>query len=148
MNSITIYFSLPFSPIENKTYFYHGHLAIDINGIVYQLFDSNFLKSNFMVSKMPVNDWLYGKSRVWCHNSNHNNKYSHVYLYGCGESYRTKVYYINIQNISDKAINDITNQITIFEEKFRLKQIKFNILTLNCSSFVAKLLSKNMMIKI
>ncbi len=142
MGSITIYFSLPFFPVQKKTFFYNGHIAIAVNKTVYQLFDSKMLKSDFIVSKMPLKDWLFGKSKKWCHNTNESNQYSHVYLYGHGETHRTKIYYIEINNLQEETLTNIKNQIECIEEQYRKDHISFNFLKFNCSSFVAQVLLK------
>ncbi len=95
---------------------------------------------------MPVDDWLFGKSRLWCHNTNSTNQYSHVYLYGCGEGYRTKIYYIQIKDIANEILCNIKHQIENVEERYRQSILNFNILNFNCSLFVEKILSKNKII--
>jgi hypothetical protein len=140
MNTVTVYFSLPFYPRARKTFFYHGHLALAINDTVYQLFDPRMLKSDFLISEMPVEEWLYGTSKVWCCKVPADPKYSYVYLYGCGEAFRTILYSVTIDDVSDQAVAAMKTAMTNLKTAYKTGHCSFNAFSRNCATFVADII--------
>ncbi len=140
MHSITIYFSLPFYPAAKKTYFFNGHLAIALNQMVYQLYNPKLLKTDFFISVMPLHEWLYGRSKLWCYRKKNDTKYKHVYLYGCGEALRTKIFYVQIGGICTEELQAINKKLKAYEDAYRMKKISFNLFIFNCSHFVGSIM--------
>lgn len=147
VNTITLYFSLPFYPVSRKTHFYHGHISLALNDTIYQLYDPRLLKADFLISVMPKDEWLYGESRQWCHRNSGDRKYRFVYLYGLGEAYRTKLYYITFTGISSEEIRRCLEKIRHVESEYTSGVRSFNILSNNCSLFVRELIRENFGLK-
>ena len=147
MHSITIYFSLPFYPAAKKTYFFNGHLAIALNHTVYQLYNPKLLKTDFFISEMPLREWLYGRSKFWCYRKKSDKKYKHVYLYGCGEALRTKVFYIQLNGIHSEEICAIKQKLSEYEDAYRMKKMSFRLIGFNCSNFVGSILYEKLQLK-
>jgi len=133
---MTIYFSMPFYPVSYKTHFYSGHLAVSINETVYQIFDPKMLKSNFIVSKMPVYNWLHEEKVRWVDKNRVSNTYRFVNLYGKSEKKRTLVYFIRINDVSENNKLYYEDYFNSIEEKYQKKQIAFSIYKNNCVSLL------------
>ncbi len=102
--TLTLYFSLPFYPVRSKTYFCHGHLALGIDDLVYQIYNPSLLKSGFLVPVMPRTKWLYESSICWVDRDPASPAYRHVHLYKEGELAKTSVYFISIHNIENPVL--------------------------------------------
>ncbi len=145
---MTVYFSMPFYPVVKKTYFYNGHLALSINNIVYQIFNPDMLKSNFLVSKMPVENWLYKEKVRWADKDRTSNTYRFVNLYGKSEIKRTLVYFIQINDISKKNKLYYKEYFKQLEERYQKKQVKFSIYRRNCASLLNPVFYKEGILKL
>lgn len=137
MASVTVYFSLPFYPVNQKTHFYNGHLAVAVDGTLFQAFNPAQLRSGFLVSAMPEREWLYGRSRKWCHKDA---LYRYVYLYGCGEAHRTKIYYLRFDSVDSRGTDAMVRRAGEIERAFESRELRFDIMRYNCSLFVRELL--------
>ena len=85
---LTLFFSLPFYPSKKRNLFFHGPIALGIEDMVYQIFDPKLLKSDFMVSIMPINEWLYNNSKMWVDKDPISQTYRYVHLYKTSELQR------------------------------------------------------------
>jgi hypothetical protein len=146
MSSIKIFFSLPFTPLMNRTRFYNGHLALAVDGTVYQIFNPRMLKSSFLVSIMPLEKWLYGADKKWCCNNRLDKNFSSVYLYGKGESCRTKIYQIEIACSHSDALK-IVQKFLLLEREYQCGSCNFNLYSCNCASVVYEALQDFLALK-
>ena len=96
-SNLTLFFSLPFRPAGRKNIFYNGHCAVGLDSKVYQVYNPQLLKSNFLFSVMPVGDWLFGEGKKWVERDPSSPKFRHVYLYKTCETRRTVVYAAGIR---------------------------------------------------
>lgn len=149
MSSVTLFFSLPFTPVKNHTRFYNGHMAIAIDSDVYQIFNPDMLKCGFLVSRMPVEEWLYGESRKWCHDDRAESGYSRVYLYGKGEAFRTKVFSLDITYAVGSHAREIRDYFedleNAYQEKkiaYQEKKIAYHPVRFNCATVILDVLSR------
>jgi hypothetical protein len=142
MSSVTLFFSLPFTPVNNHTRFYNGHLAIAIDSVVYQIFDPAMLKCGFLVSRMPVDEWLYGESRKWCQDDRAEGGYSGVYLYGKGEALRTKVFRLDISCAVGSYAREIEDYFAELEKAYQEKKITYHPVRYNCATAILDILSR------
>jgi hypothetical protein len=140
MRPITIYFSFPFYPIKRKTHFYNGHLALGIEDSVYQAYNPKMLKSGFLISVMPISEWLFGKSKRWCFEKATDRRYKYVYLYGVGEAYRTKVYFVTVNNLPDASLKRFKDAYAQIEDDYQNKRCDFDALKFNCSTIIGNLI--------
>ena len=62
---LTLFFSLPFHQAGKRNLFFTGHIALGLNGIVYQVYNPGLLKTDFLFSIMPLNEWLHGEGNGW-----------------------------------------------------------------------------------
>ncbi|MBN1757224.1 MAG: hypothetical protein JW863_02835 [Chitinispirillaceae bacterium] len=134
--SLSLYFSLPFYPVKSRTFFYHGHLALGIEDTVYQIYNPKLLKSDFLVSVMPVATWLYENDRFWIDRDPSSRTYKHVHLYRESELAKTKVYFIKIDGIDTNITGPVQQYFKTIEEQFQRGELKFNFLTRNCASLL------------
>jgi hypothetical protein len=135
-NDLTVFFSLPFYPVKNKTYFFHGHFALGLEDKVYQIYNPKMLKSDFLISIMPKNEWLYGNSKFWVDRNKNSKTYKHVHLYKKSELNRTTVFYAGLTNLDKYIINHIKNYFDLLENKYKNGKLKFNFFTNNCASLL------------
>ena len=133
---LTLYFSLPFYPVRGKTYFYHGHLALGIEDLVYQIYNPYLLKSGFLVSVMPRNTWLHESGRFWVDRDRTSPTYRHVHLYKESELAKTSVYFIGVVPVDTKILPRIEKYFTTIEELFQNGRLKFNFFSKNCAGFL------------
>lgn len=133
-NKLTIFFSLPFYPVRKKTNYYFGHFALGLRDEVYQIFNPAMLKSDFIVSRMPIDKWLYEHGKV-VEREVTSSDYSHVHIYGKSENYRTTVFYASIDN---NKVEKLKKSFLSFDRDFKNKTVHFDTLTNNCASIVSK----------
>ncbi len=138
---MTLFFSLPFEPIGHKNAFCSGHVALALADVVYQVFDPDLLHAPFLFSMMPLTDWLYARGRTWVDRNPSSPLYTHVYLYGKGESIRTVIYSAGFA-VNPRVLNDIDRHFETEEERFRLGANRYSILRNNCSSILAEALAQ------
>jgi hypothetical protein len=114
----------------------NGHIALGMEGMVYQAYDPKLLKADFLFSRMPWRDWLFGKGGASVDRDPSSPRFTHVYLYGECESKRTLVYYAGIE-VESSTLKQIKARISEEERRFRRGDLTFNILGSNCSSMIA-----------
>jgi hypothetical protein len=135
-SNLVLFFSLPFKPAGRRNLFFNGHIALALEGTVYQVYSPKLLKANFLFSRMPVQDWLFGEGGAWVDRDPASPRFTHVYLYGKCESSRTVVYCAGITVLSSD-LRRVEERIDDYEKRFRSGEFAFNLLTDNCSSIVA-----------
>ncbi len=138
---LTVFFSLPFRSAESRSLHLWGHIALNVEGTTYQIFDPGALRAPFFVSRMPTTQWLYGTSRRWVHRDPADPKYGHVYLYGVGEALRTTVYHAGVR-ASESQRRQIRNSFAAMDDRFIESAVGFHFRQSNCSSIVARVLSE------
>lgn len=142
-NQLILFFSLPFYPlIYKKSLFLNGHVALGIDGKVYQIFNPNLLKSDFILSKMPIDEWLYNDSDYLVDKNKESDSYSYVHLYKKSELKRTTVFYAVLNNICPKLIKNAQLYFDDINNRFIEKKLKFNLISNNCSTLIASFFYK------
>ncbi len=134
--NLTLFFSLPFRPAARRNAFYNGHIAVGLQGQVYQVYNPQLLKSSFLFSVMPVADWLFGKGGKWVERDPSSPKFRHVYLYKTCETRRTVVYAAGIR-ASETMVTAIRTVFDDEDRRFRTGGIRYDFLRSNCSSIIA-----------
>ena len=119
-----------------RNLFLNGHIALGMEGTVYQVYDPKLLKADFLFSLMPWRDWLFGKGGAWVDRDPSSSRFTHVYLYGKCESKRTVVYYAGMK-VESSTLKQIKARTSEEERRFRRGDLTFNILGSNCSSMIA-----------
>ena len=135
-SNLVLFFSLPFKPAGRHNLFLNGHIALTPEGTVYQVYDPKLLKADFLFSRMPVQDWLFGEGGAWVDRDPASPRFTHVYLYGKCESSRTVVYCAGI-TVHSSTLRRVEERIAADEKRFRSGELAFNLLSDNCSSIVA-----------
>jgi hypothetical protein len=136
LSNCVLFFSLPFKPAGRRNLFLNGHIALGMEGTVYQAYDPKLLKADFLFSRMPWREWLLGKGGAWVDRDPSSPRFTHVYLYGECESKKTVVYYAGIE-VESSTLKQIKARISEEERRFRRGDLTFNILGSNCSSMIA-----------
>ncbi|HMD68723.1 MAG TPA: hypothetical protein VKF42_07560 [Chitinivibrionales bacterium] len=134
--NLTLFFSLPFRPASRRNAFYNGHVAVGLEGQVYQVYNPQLLKSDFLFSVMPVGDWLFGEGKKWVERDPSSPKFRHVYLYKTCETRRTVVYAAGIRADKD-AVASIRRRFDEEDERFRSGRTRYSFIRNNCSSIIA-----------
>jgi hypothetical protein len=135
-SNLTLFFSLPFRPAGRKNIFYNGHCAVCLDGLVYQVYNPQLLKSNFLFSVMPVGDWLFGEGKKWVERDPSSPKFRHVYLYKTCETKRTVVYAAGIK-ADGNTIASIKRRFEKEDAWFKAGRTRYDFLRNNCSSIIA-----------
>jgi len=135
-SNLVLFFSLPFKPAGRHNLFFNGHIALALEDTVYQVYDPKLLKANFLCSRMPVQDWLFGEGGTWVDRDPASPRFTHVYLYGKSECSRTVVYCAGI-TLDSSTLRRVEERIADHEKRFRSGELAFNLLSDNCSSIVA-----------
>ncbi len=135
-SEIYVYFSLPFYPVKQKTYFYHGHISLGIEDKIYQLFNPRMLKSDFILSVMPSKFWFYKSIRNWVDRDRTSPTYGYVSLYSTCETERTRIFYIRFLDIKKSNLEKHKDFLSRLNEKYNNKEIDFRILKNNCVSVI------------
>ncbi len=146
-NDLILFFSLPFYPvIGKKNFFFNGHIAFVIDGKVYQIFNPNLLKTDFLVSIMPINEWLYNDSNYIVDKNKQSSSYSYVHLYKTSELKRTTVFYVILKK-ADDLIDKAKKYFNSINNKFQKKELKFDIYNKNCSTLIAEFFYQENLLK-
>ncbi len=141
LSNLVLFFSLPFRPVGKRNHFCNGHIALGVEGTIYQVYDPGLLKTSFLFSRMPALDWLFGNGGSWVDRDPSSPRFTHVYLYGRCETRRTVVYYAAME-VDSAAIRHIRADIAEKEDRFRRGESRFTLFSDNCSSMVAGALEK------
>jgi hypothetical protein len=138
-SNLTLFFSLPFRPAGKKNFFFNGHIAVGLDNIVYQIYNPQLLKSEFLFSKMPLDLWLFGAGGKWVERDSQSPCFRHVYLYGKCESVRTVIYCAGA-TVKKAAISALETRFYKEDERFLSGQLSYNFFRNNCSTFIARAL--------
>ncbi|HMB00155.1 MAG TPA: hypothetical protein VKS21_04125, partial [Spirochaetota bacterium] len=133
---LTLYFSLPFYPVDKKNCFFHGHTALQLENTVYQVYNPLMLKSNFLISVMPANVWLNEAGVYWVNNDPSAAAYKWVNLYGKAELQRTVVYSLTLNDVPQVRLNKYFSFFAQTEERYKLGEMKFSLLSDNCTGYL------------
>lgn len=141
-SNFVLFFSLPFKPAGKVSFFFNGHIACALDGIVYQIVNPYLLKTDFLFSIMPVSSWLFGSAGKWIERDPASPAYRHVYLYRKNESTRTVIYGAGLRrSIADIAA--IKDRFLDEDRRFREGATKYDFFRYNCSSIIADALRKS-----
>jgi len=148
-NQLILFFSLPFYPVisPKKRLFLNGHIAVGIDGNVYQIFNPYLLDNDFLVSMMPINEWLYNDANYVVNKNKESPYYKYVHLYKKSELKRTTVFYCVLNNLNSQFIDNAKLYFNDIENKFREKKIKFNIFNNNCSNLISNFFYQQNLLK-
>jgi len=141
LSNLILFFSLPFKPAGSRNLFLNGHIALFVEGTIYQVYDPKRLKVDFLFSRMPASDWLFGDGGSWVYRNSASPRFTHVYLYGKCESRRTIVYYAGV-DVASAVMQQVKASIFDDESRFGRGDSRFNILANNCSSITAAALNR------
>jgi len=147
-NKLTLFFSLPFYPVYNniRNFFYHGHIALGIEEKVYQIFNPYLLKSDFLVSIMPIEEWLYNDSNYLVDRDKDSKTYTYVHLYRVCELRRTTVFCC-ILNCDKHLIENAKSFFSNIEKEFKESKLKFRVFQDNCSGLISDFFNKEKLVK-
>ncbi len=137
-----LFFSFPFYPklkLYKKTYSLHGHLSLCLGKTVYQLHDPKKLKSRFLVSKMPLDTWLY-EDGCWHDWDPVSPTYRHVHLYEKAEVKRTSVFYVALKGLPQSKLTFYENYFNTIERNFHNGSYRFHLHFNNCSHVINEVL--------
>lgn len=140
-SNLILFFSLPFRPAGKRNLFYNGHIALGLEGLVYQVYNPRLLRSDFLFSVMPVRDWLFGKGGKWVERDPDSPCFRHVYLYGKSESRRTVVYGAGCK-VDTRIIASLREQFMKEDDRYKIGRGSYDLLRNNCSSLIAGSMSK------
>ena len=136
-----LFFSLPFKPIRRFNPFFNGHIAIALYGTVYQIYNPQLLKSEFLFSIMPVRSWLFGKGGRWVDRDPASPNFRHVYLYTRCESRRTAVYGAGV-TLKRSVVDYIRYRFIEEDKQFKEGRFRYSFFNQNCSSIIADVLAE------
>jgi len=134
-HNFIVFFSLPFLPqsrVYKKSYFVYGHLAIALGDTVYQLHDPGRLRSSFLVSRMPLQAWLFSDG-PWFDPDAASPTYRHVHLYEAAEVSRTAVFFAGFKNFPVRNLLLYERYLERIESTFQQGRFRFNLLFNNCT---------------
>ena len=137
-----LFFSLPFYPISKvykKKSFVFGHLSLALGNTVYQLHDPARLRSSFLVSRMPVEEWLF-RDGAWYDWDSTSPSYRHVHLYEKAEIKRTAVFFAAIKNFPIERQALYERYLESIERHFHNGRFRFNLLFNNCTRVINNIL--------
>jgi hypothetical protein len=135
-SNLILFFSLPFRPVGKVNFFYNGHIALALDSKVYQIINPYLLRTDFLVSIMPADSWLFGEGKRWVERDPASPDYTHVYLYKKNESTRTVVYGAGT-SIEPSVVEGIRNRFITEDRGFREGKIRYDFFRYNCSSIIA-----------
>lgn len=138
-SELFVYFSLPFYPRKQKTYFYHGHMALGMDDKIYQVYNPRMLKSDFILSVMPSRFWFYDKIRNWVDRDKTSPTYGYVSLYSACETERTRVFYIRFKDINSHNLEKHKNFLGRLNDQYNNKEIDFSVLKNNCVGMIGRI---------
>ncbi len=137
-----LFFSFPFYPVlkaYKKTYSFHGHLSVCLGRTVYQLHDPKRLRSRFLVSRMPMDTWLY-EDGCWHDWDPDSPTYRHIHLYEHAEVNRTHVFYVALKGFSQSRQRYYENYFEEIENSFQYGQYRFHQNFNNCAHAIGSVL--------
>ena len=117
-SNLILYFSLPFKKSGTISPFFNGHIGLSLDGMLYHIVNPHLLKSDFLFSIMPTQEWLFGSSRQWVDRDTASPNYRHVYLYRKNESTRTAVYSAGITVSQDIIWGHHRKRIITYVKRF------------------------------
>ncbi len=144
-----LFFSLPFYPISKiykKKSFVFGHLSLALGNTVYQLHDPAKLRSSFLVSRMPVEEWLFCDG-AWYDWDTASPTYRHVHLYEKAEVKRTAVFFAAIKNFPKERQLLYERYLESIERYFHNGRFRFNQLFNNCTRGINNILYREQWFK-
>jgi hypothetical protein len=118
--------------------FFNGHIAVSLEGTLYHIVNPQLLRTDFLFSVMPVNNWLFGSGGPWVERDPASPRYRHVYLYRKCESLRTVVYAAGLR-VTSSLIHQLQSNITSTEKLFLSGERKYDFFRNNCSSIIASI---------
>jgi hypothetical protein len=130
-----VFFSLPFLPVSRaykKNYWVYGHLSLALGDTVYQVHDPARLRARFLVSRMPVTDWLFSDG-AWYERDASSPGYRHVHLYETAEVRRTAVCYAAARNVAAGTLRRYQRYLEGIERSFHRGAFTFHLLFNNCT---------------
>ncbi len=133
-----LFFSLPFYPVcklYRRTISYHGHLSLGLGSTVYQIHDPEKLRSSFLVSRMPITEWLY-EDGAWFDRDPSSSSFRHVHLYEKAEAKRTVIFYAALKDFPPQKERFYVDQFEALEHTFQTRGYRFSRLDNNCSSVI------------
>ncbi len=145
-SNLIVFFSLPFRPVGKRNAFFNGHIALGLNGKVYQVYNPQLLKSTFLFSVMPVTQWLFGTGGKWVERDPASPRFRHVYLYGKSESSRTVVYCAGTM-ADATVIGALENKIHDEDRRFEKGLSAYGFFSNNCSTLIASALSEHRVVE-
>lgn len=135
-SNLVLFFSLPFKPVGKVNFFFNGHIACALDGTVYQIVNPYLLKTDFLISIMPTQSWLFGVGGKWIDRDPASPGYRHVYLYRTCESTRTVVYGAGL-SLERTRVDSIRDRFLSEDRRFRNGATRYNFFRYNCSSIIA-----------
>ncbi len=137
-----LFFSFPFYPcmkLYKKTWSLHGHLSLCLGRTLYQLHDPAKLRSRFLVSRMPLETWLYDDG-CWHDWNEKSPTYRHVHLYETGEVKRTSLFYAALNAFPQTKIRYYQNYFDSIERGFQRGTFCFDLYRNNCAHAILRIL--------
>jgi hypothetical protein len=137
-----LFFSLPFYPISKvykKKYFVYGHLSLALGNTVYQIHDPARLRSSFLVSRMPVEEWLFSDG-AWYDWDVASPTYRHVHLYEKAEIKRTAVFFTAFKGFPLEKQLLYQQYFEKIESDFHKGFFHFNLIFNNCTGIINNIL--------
>lgn len=141
-SNLVLFFSLPFKPVGKVNFFFNGHIACALDGVVYQIVNPYLLKTDFLLSIMPVRSWLFGSGGKWVDRDPASPSYRHVYLYRKSESTRTVIYGAGI-SLEKAHVAAIRDRFLREDQRFRDGATRYDFFRYNCASIIADALCGN-----
>jgi hypothetical protein len=134
--NLILFFSLPFKPLGKVNFFFTGHIALALDGIVYHIVNPTLLRTDFLFSIMPAASWLFGNGGRWVERDPSSPAYRHVYLYKSSESARTVVYAAGTV-VSPPVVGIIRDRLLGEDQRFMEGAARYDFFRYNCSSIIA-----------
>jgi len=134
-HNLILFFSLPFLPrskVYKKNYFVYGHLSLALGSTVYQLHDPARLRSSFLVSRMPVDVWLFDDG-PWFEQDKTSPAYRHIHLYETAEVKRTAVFFAALKNFPLDRQKQYARYFELLERSFQQGRFMFRLVRNNCT---------------
>ena len=79
-SNLVLFFSLPFKPAGRRNLSATTQ-PWGLKGVVYQAYDPRLLRTDFLFSVMPLEDWLLGAGGLWVERDPESAQFRHVCLY-------------------------------------------------------------------
>ncbi len=139
--NFTLFFSLPFYPrskVYKKSLLTYGHLTLALGSTAYQLHDPARLSSSFLVSRMPLANWLFSDG-AWFDWDPASPTYRHVHLYEKSEVSRTVVFFVAARNFPAEKLIFYQRYIESIERRFQNGGFRFHLLCNNCTQLINRI---------